>query len=122
MKFRVGLFKKIQILGVIGSLGIGVPGPLWSAEDEKTELVGVKTKGVFFNVASDRRVENIGGVYQPEGLDIYLKRNLDTMSEEIRDLRKDVQDLAKGIEAIKVTLEEDKKKPAQSGPAPKPKA
>jgi len=48
---------------------------LW-ADDEKK---GVLAAGVIHNIAPDRKVERVGGIMQPEPLDLYLKRLFEQM-------------------------------------------
>ncbi len=50
------------------------------------ESAGVKAAGVVHNIAPDRKVEKIGGVMQPEPLDLYIKRLIDHLSEQISQL------------------------------------
>jgi hypothetical protein len=51
------------------------------AEENADE--GVLKHGVLHNIAEDRKVINVGGRFEPEGLDIYLKRRLDALTSQI---------------------------------------
>lgn len=44
---------------------------------------GVRKLGVTHNIASDRKIENVGGLYEPEGLDKYMKRRFDDLETKI---------------------------------------
>ena len=61
-------------------------------EDEEKES-GVKRFGFVHNIAEDRQIERIGGIYQPEGLDKYMKRKFDAMTAKIDELEKKVDRL-----------------------------
>lgn len=53
------------------------------ATDVSREDQGVSKLGVTWNIAKDRRIENDGGLYQPEGLDKYMRRLIDELSARI---------------------------------------
>ena len=44
---------------------------------------GQRKYGVIHNIAEDRMVERVGGVYEPEGIDKYMKRRFDDMKDQI---------------------------------------
>ena len=69
------------------------------AEDESK---GVTAGGVVFNIASDRQVKKIGGIVQPEPLDLYLKRLLDSISERLERIEKKVDAAAADLQALKM--------------------
>ena len=75
-------------------------------ETESTESgdSGVKVKGFVYNIAPDREVKKIGGIYEPEGLDLYLKRHLDRLTSEIGQLQEDVGEMKKDIREIRELL------------------
>ena len=68
-------------------------------DDAATEDVeaGVKSHGVVHNIAEDRQIERIGGIYQPEGLDKYMKRKFDAMSQKIGELENKVDQLTEEV-------------------------
>jgi len=51
-----------------------------------SEDSGVKSKGIVHNIAGDRLVERVGGLYQPEGLDKYMKRRFDQLEDRLGEL------------------------------------
>lgn len=101
--------RKSKILPLLMLLVLTLPSvrSFAQSDDENEGTAGVQKKGVVFNIAPDREVEKIGGVYQPEGLDIYLKRHLDAIYQKLdtletglvqldRDLKLLSEDLKKG--------------------------
>lgn len=72
------------------------PGMAVSAEEEKGVLAG----GVVHNIASDRKVEKIGGILQPEPLDLYLKRLFQELSAQMTRIEKRLEDLEKEVRVI----------------------
>lgn len=66
----------------------------WTPED------GVKKFGVVHNIAQDREVERIGGIYEPEGLDKYIQRKTEELSAQIQSVQNDVQELKKQMTEI----------------------
>ncbi len=57
---------------------------LWPQDEDKEE--GIKKYGVIHNIAEDRQVIRVGGSYEPEGLDKYIKRQIDGLLLKITDL------------------------------------
>ncbi|HNX69519.1 MAG TPA: hypothetical protein PLL75_06210 [Candidatus Omnitrophota bacterium] len=57
-----------------------------SALDVSSQDESVKKVGVAWNIAQDRKIENDGGLYQPEGLDKYVKRLTEQLSVKIDQL------------------------------------
>lgn len=55
-------------------------------EDGSDDDVGIKKYGVVHNIAEDRKVEKVGGIYEPESLDKYLKRRLDDVNGRVNEL------------------------------------
>lgn len=51
----------------------------WGEDDNH----GVLASGVIHNIAPDRRVEKIGGIMQPEPLDLYMKRLFEGLSKKL---------------------------------------
>lgn len=66
-----------------------------AAEPSET---GVKSHGVVFNMASDRKIEKVGGIYQPEDLDKYVDRRIDEISEKIDKLQKQLDEATRALE------------------------
>jgi hypothetical protein len=92
-------------------------------EEAKTEEVeiGVKRQGVVHNIAEDRRVERIaGGLYEPEGLDIYLKRHIDKLTGQITGLETQVTEMKADLKVIRQMVQE-KPENAQPSANEKPK-
>lgn len=71
-----------------------------AAADVSSEDQGVKKLGVVWNIAEDRRIENDGGLYQPEGLDKYMRRLVNELSERIDQLVRQNQVLEEKIDKL----------------------
>lgn len=78
--------------------------PFVRAEDVSGGDQGVERNGVVFNIAEDRQIENIGGTYEPEGLDKYFKRRFDQLSGVVERLEAQVTAMDKKITVIQETL------------------
>jgi hypothetical protein len=108
---------KFRCLNLLLVLLLCVP-CLAQAEDEEG---GQQKYGVIHNIADDRKVEKVGGIYEPEGIDKYMKRRFDAMDErlgaiegQIAQISADVKDLGKKIE------ESNKKKDEEATLVSKP--
>lgn len=66
---------------------------------------GEERGGVVFNIAEDRRIERIGGVHQPEGLDKYMKRRFDELKAQIQSLESTVEELQAQMTLVLEALE-----------------
>ena len=78
-------------------------------EDQKTEIGGVTAYGVIHNIAEDRKIEQIGGTYEPEGLDKYMKRKfdelgarLDQMNHRIQNIETKISNLSTEVHTISI--------------------
>jgi hypothetical protein len=65
---------------------------------EKDE--SVRKMGVAWNIAQDRKMENIAGVYEPEGMDKYVKRYFDQLSSKLDQLSAKIDKLSTQVAAI----------------------
>ena len=70
----------------------------WAADERKEE--GVKHNGVVFNIAKDRKVEKIGGIYEPEGLDKYVERRMNEVTEHMNRIEAQVEKISQKLEAM----------------------
>jgi len=73
---------------------------LQAASNVSTKDESVREVGVAWNMASDRKIENDGGLYQPEGLDKYMKRYFDQFSSKLDQLIERTDRLEKKIDAL----------------------
>ena len=62
---------------------------------------GVKKYGVVHNIAEDREVIKVGGQYEPEGLDKYMKRKFDQLFSQIESLEGKINNLTSQISELK---------------------
>lgn len=60
----------------------------------------VRKLGVAWNIAEDRKMENIGGIYEPEGLDKYMKRYFEEFSAKIDRLIEQSNRLEKKVDEL----------------------
>ena len=86
---------------------LAVPAAYAQSEDDES---GIMKKGVVHNIASDRRVERIGGVYQPEELDKYMKRRFDEIITRLAEIEARIDQLDGTLYEIKQTMEMKQKK------------
>lgn len=76
------------------------PFQLHAEEDVSSVDQSVKKVGVAWNIAEDRQIENDGGLYQPEGLDKYMKRLFEGLSDKIDRLAEQNQRLEQKIDSL----------------------
>ncbi len=91
--------EKKLIGWVLIMLWLGAP-CLFGATEVSSKDESVKSVGVAWNMASDRRIENDGGLYQPEGLDKYMKRYFDQFNAKIDQLIERTDRLEKKIDSM----------------------
>ncbi len=103
--FGLYIFFLLLMAGAVSAVWAQIGG-----EDEEDSIGGVRAKGVYHNIATDRQITKVSGVYEPEGLDIYLKRHLDAMSGRINELEGDVEEVKSELRAIHALLLEEKGK------------
>lgn len=99
-------------LGVAAMLRAG--SGLLCAEEEA--VPGVKKYGVVHNIAEDRRVEKVGGLYEPEGLDIYIKRHLDAFGAKIEALESKLDDFEKKLDETSGLIRKMAENSKEKGP------
>ena len=90
-------FKKIIFI----LIGVLVTANAFSAEEKDN---GVRVNGIAFNIAKDRKIEKIGGLYEPEGIDKYVERRMNQVSEEISKLDAKIEALNHKLEEISAKL------------------
>lgn len=94
-------FMKIRRHGLWIAVLVWAILPLWAGTSLfAADSEGVKKYGVVHNIAEDRRVEKVGGLYEPEGLDIYMKRHLDTLEAQVRALESKLETVNKKIDEV----------------------
>lgn len=85
-------------------LGIILLALSFSVIVQAEEEAGVKVNGVSFNIASDRRIIKVGGVYQPEELDFYMKRRFDDIQTQLAQIQESQKKLEERIQTIEISL------------------
>ncbi|MCM8774743.1 MAG: hypothetical protein NC930_00065 [Candidatus Omnitrophica bacterium] len=103
---------RVSIRGGIFACGLSImflTGSLQAQED-----TGVKKHGVVYNIAEDRELEKIGGIYEPEGLDKYVKRKFDMVLQKMDDLDARMTNVEKELGILQskldTALNQDQKK------------
>lgn len=86
--------KRVMVFfaGILLSVGHG--GILRAESGVSNQDESVKKLGVAWNIAEDRKIGNYAGVYQPEGLDVYMKRYFDQFSAKIDLLTQKIAQLS----------------------------
>ena len=65
---------------------------------------GERKYGVIHNIAEDRQVERIGGIYEPEGLDKYMKRHFEAILSELQAVQNRLTDVEAALNEMRETL------------------
>ena len=73
-------------------------GTLYAADSDQDQ--GVRHNGFVFNVSKDRRIEKVGGIYEPEGLDKYVDRRMGEINARIDSLEAQVKETNSKIDQI----------------------
>lgn len=82
----------IFLTGIL--LNAGHAGILRADNGVSNQDESVKKLGVAWNIADDRKIANYAGVYQPEGLDVYMKRYFDQFTAKIESLTQKISQLS----------------------------
>ena len=69
-----------------GVLLLGISSGSLVLADTPQKDSSVKRYGVAWNVAEDRKFENINGIYQPEDIDKYMKRYFEQLFAKVSEL------------------------------------
>ncbi len=91
-------FFRVQFICVLG-LTFALSSFLHGAEDAAQEK-GVTHNGIVFNIAKDRKIEKIGGLYEPEGIDKYVERKIDEVNVRIAVLEEKLNESNKKLDDI----------------------
>ncbi len=70
------------------------------AEDQMAQDSGIRKYGVVHNIADDRKVEKVGGIYEPEGLDKYLQRRLDDVTARLDEFSEKLNKIDQKLESL----------------------
>ncbi len=95
------VLKRFFLMMGLAMLSAGAAAPLQAEEKENGVLAG----GVVHNIASDRKVEKIGGILQPEPLDLYLKRLFLELSQQMTRIENRLENIEKNMPALKAAPE-----------------
>lgn len=89
---------KIQLL-LLSSILLAV-GPVFANDDSDS----VKVNGVTFNIAKDRKIEKVGGIYEPEGIDKYVDRRVSELSDRLQQMEAKMNETNQKLDKITMQL------------------
>jgi hypothetical protein len=90
--------QKIMVVFILGIMGVS---SLAMAEwDSSGKDTSVRRSGVSWNIAEDRKMENNRGIYEPEGMDKYMKRYFDQLLMKIDQLAEQNNRLEKKVDEL----------------------
>jgi len=93
--------RKTVFALVIGIICMGLSFQVMADMSASEKDSSVRKLGVAWNIADDRKMENSGGIYQPEGLDKYMKRYFEQFSAKIDQLVEQNNRLEKKIDELR---------------------
>ena len=71
---------------------------------------GVKKYGIVHDVADDREFEKVGGIYQAEGLDKYVKKHFDDLSARLTEIDNKITAMQKKLDDVLIEFRESRNK------------
>lgn len=71
---------------------------------EKKEEQGVLVNGVFLNIAKDRKIEKVGGIYEPEGLDKYVERRINLLDDRLQKMEEQMQETNRKLDKLSLQI------------------
>jgi len=100
-------FRRVcrSVFFVLSFVLLWVSAGLYGQEGEEKEDKGIEHYGFVHNIAEDRQVEKIGGIYEPEGLDKYVKRHFDLLRQRSDVLEEKVDKISDQLKEIEKTLQ-----------------
>jgi hypothetical protein len=96
----IGTLSAVKKLTFTAGFLLLLTGIYGSASAQEETDKGVKKFGTVHNIADDRRIEKIGGLYEPEGLDKYMKRLFDGLQARIAGIETQVARMEKQLQEI----------------------
>jgi outer membrane murein-binding lipoprotein Lpp len=110
--------RRIVTVLVFAVVLSGVPSGAMADTYVSNKDESVRRSGIAYNIAEDRKVENINGVYEPEGLDKYLKRYMDKLSEKVDQLSAKIERLSDQVTQLSAKVDSSgAKKDTTASPA-----
>jgi hypothetical protein len=94
------VYRKFTVLFFLGAMLAGMSQAVWATMEASEKDESVRKMGVAWNIAQDRKMENIAGVYEPEGMDKYVKRYFDQLSAKLDELSAKIDKLSTQVAAI----------------------
>ena len=91
--------KLLAVFLFVFMLGSLAPSALAVMEASEKDA-SVRKLGVSWNIAQDRKMENNGGIYEPEGLDKYMKRYFDDLSAKVEKLSAKIDKLSAQVTVL----------------------
>ena len=95
--------RRIRQLIVLSLLVLLFPLAIQAQEQDEA---GQRAFGVIHNIAEDRKIERVGGIYEPEGLDKYMKRRFDEVDARLNAIQGEVSQVLEKIGHLEKALQE----------------
>lgn len=102
-KSRYRRMKKNLLGGLLIISLLGLSEPTLAGEEEKP-AEGVRHQGIIFNIAKDRKIEKIGGIYEPEGLDKYVERRTDEVLRRMEKIESQLEETNHKLDQLAAQL------------------
>lgn len=80
--------------------------PVCLSGAEEDQETGVKKYGVVHDIAEDRKINRVGGIYEPEGLDRYLKRKFDTLFQKLDAVESRLRKVEENLSGLQESFQE----------------
>ena len=93
-------YRKAMVVLVFGIICVWGSSRAMAEMDASGKDVSVRKLGVAWNIAEDRKMENISGIYEPEGLDKYMKRYFEQLSSKVDQLIEQSNRLEKKVDEL----------------------
>ncbi len=102
MKADKGKMKYSSCIPVFVLLALGIS-PVRGAAETQDEN-GVKVNGFTFNIAKDRKIEKVGGIYEPEGIDKYVERRMNEVAERMQRMEAQLDETNRKLDKLSLQL------------------
>lgn len=100
---------KKTVLRVLPVAAVFFAGGLMISSGLFAQEGGQKKYGVIHNIAEDRQVERVGGIYEPEGLDKYMKRRFDDIVTRLEALDSRLGAIEAELVSLREMMEQEQK-------------
>lgn len=112
--------RRSHFFWIVIAASLWISTQAWAQEGDG----GQKKYGVVHNIAEDRLVERVGGIYEPEGIDKYMKRRFDDLAAQINRLDSRMaqmeSQIARILKIAEAAVSEDEASSVSSSQRPEP--